>query len=42
MKRFRQPALIGLIGLAALLILPQLTRAQQYKPGANFWGDYDN
>jgi len=42
MKRFRRLALIGLIGLAALLILPPLSFAQQYKPGANFWGDYDN
>jgi len=42
MKRFRRLALIGLIGLAAFLLFPPLAFAQQYKPGANFWGDYDN
>jgi len=42
MKGFRKLLFIGFVGLSALLLLPQLTRAQQYKPGANFWGDYDN
>jgi len=42
MKGFIRLAIIGFVGLTALLILPQLTRAQQYKPGANFWGDCDN
>jgi len=42
MKGFRRLALIGLVVLTALLILPPLSFAQQYKPGANFWGDYDN
>ena len=42
MKRFRRLALIGYIGLAAFLFFPPLSFAQQYKPGANFWGDYDN
>jgi len=42
MKGFRRLALIGLVGLAALLLFPPLSFAQQYKPGANFWGDYDN